>query len=107
MGALQLLPRSPRRAAPASPRPVHPPGPQPSPAAIGCPPAGAARSYLGERPDCTLVRALGRQQAAGSQPGPALASARRSRGRAGARGGAAAASARVCGGARERGSVRV
>lgn len=107
MGALRLLPRSPRRAAPASPRPVSPPGPQPSPAAIVYPPAGAARSYLGERPGCTLVRTLGRQRAAGSGPGPAPASARRSGGRAGARGGAAAASARVCGGARERGSVRV
>lgn len=51
--------------------------------------------------------ASGRQRATGSRPGPAPASAWRSRGRAGARWGAAAASARVCGGARERGSVRV
>ncbi|XP_027279030.1 proline-rich protein 2-like [Cricetulus griseus] len=44
-------------AAPASPRPVRPPGPHPPPVAIGWPPAGAARSYLGERPGCTLVPA--------------------------------------------------
>lgn len=53
MGALVPLPRSPRRARLS---PVRAPSrPAASPAAIGWPPAGAARSYLGERPGCTLV----------------------------------------------------
>lgn len=65
---------------------------------------GEPRGAAGLHPGPLASR---RQRATGSRPGPAPASAWRSRGRAGARWGAAAASARVCGGARERGSVRV
>ncbi|XP_055451902.1 collagen alpha-1(III) chain-like [Psammomys obesus] len=62
--------RCPRaRAAPASPRPGRPPGPQPPPAALGWPPAGAARSYLGERPGCAPVPAPREAgERAGSRP---------------------------------------